>query len=47
MRNYAVPDHDARPSADDIDALITFPRVPLEKLKACCPGNLRIAYYDQ
>jgi ribosomal protein S18 acetylase RimI-like enzyme len=24
MRNYAVPDHDARPSADDIDALITF-----------------------
>ena len=24
MRNYAVPDHDARPSAGDIDALITF-----------------------
>jgi hypothetical protein len=24
MRNYAVPDHDARPSASDTDALITF-----------------------
>jgi GNAT superfamily N-acetyltransferase len=24
MRNYAVPDHDARPGAGDIDALITF-----------------------
>jgi hypothetical protein len=24
MRNYAVPDHDARPGASDIDALIAF-----------------------
>src|ERR1700691_4507542 len=24
MRNYAVPDHDARPGAGDIDALIAF-----------------------
>lgn len=24
MRNYAVPDHDARPGADDADALIAF-----------------------
>jgi len=24
MRNYAVPDHDARPAAGDIDALIAF-----------------------
>jgi|SRR5208282_4196771 len=42
MRNYAVPDHGARPSAGDIDALITSfrrsHRVPrLEYIKEDAP----------